>query len=65
MVIHQAKGVEQPALLLDLFGQQIDEAQAILIVEKDRLTTIAAGGNVINGTRELEAKWTGHYETLG
>jgi hypothetical protein len=39
VVIHQAKGVEQPALLLDLFGQQINEAQAILIVEKDRLGT--------------------------
>jgi len=56
VVVHEATGIATPALLLDLFGEEVDEALAIPVVGENRFTCISTGGNVVNGTGELEAE---------
>ena len=47
---HETPGLAKPALLVDLPGKERDEAPAIPVVGEDRLTCIAARGDVINRT---------------
>ena len=64
VVVHQAEGIEHPALLGDFPGEQVDEGEAVCIVEKDGLAAIAAGGDVIDGAGEFQAERAGHEFTL-
>jgi len=57
--------VAHAAQQVDLLGEQVDEVAAVLIVEKDRLPGVAAGGDVIDGAGELEAKGRAVAATVG
>jgi hypothetical protein len=41
-------------------GQLVEEPQAVHVIEKDVLTSVAAGHQVIEGSRKLKAKGAGH-----
>ncbi len=56
MVVHQIPGIQQPTLLLDLLGEALNDAAAILLVEEDRLLRVAARGGVVERAGELESQ---------
>ena len=64
VVAHQAIGIEQPALLPDLFGQRPDKGQPVPVAFEDRLLPIPAGGDVIDGAREFQSEGPGHAASL-
>jgi hypothetical protein len=55
VVSHQAKGTQPPTLLHHLAAEPVQEALAVLAVQKDRLSPITTGGHVIDGTGEFES----------
>ncbi len=60
VVVHKAKGVEPPALLLDFFREQFNKTVAILVIEENRLAAIAAGGDVVDSSGKFETQRAGH-----
>jgi hypothetical protein len=55
-VVHQAVGVTKPAEARDYFTQGVQEQIAVGIIANDRLACIAAGGDVVNRTGELDSQ---------
>jgi hypothetical protein len=48
VVVHQAECIEQPALLPDLSGKQLEESEPVVIVVEDGLLTITASRDVVD-----------------
>lgn len=60
VVIHQAPCITQPVELVDHLFQYLQECLPVLVIFKNILTPITAGGDVIKGVGELYADWAGH-----
>jgi hypothetical protein len=60
VIVHQAKRIEQSALLADFFGEKVDKKRPILVIEKDRFAAIPPGGEVIQSASKFQAKRAGH-----
>jgi len=50
MVVHQAEGVTDPTLLVDLFAEQIEKSSPITVVDKYRFLPVAPRGQMIEGS---------------
>jgi len=60
VVAHQAVGQDIGVKARQCIGKHVELAQAVGVVPIDRLETVAARGDVINGAGELDAQWSGH-----
>jgi hypothetical protein len=64
VVSHQAIRVEEPGLIGDDGGEKIQEMTAIGGVAKDRSPFMAAAGDVVQRSREFQAKGSRHMHSL-
>jgi hypothetical protein len=64
VVSHQAIGVEEPGVIRDDGGEKNQEMAAIGGFTKDRSPFMAAAGDVVQRSRELQAKGSGHMHSL-
>ena len=60
VVVHQAVGVEPPALLLNLLAEALQEPPPVLIVEKDRCPRVAARGEMVERPGKFEPQRASH-----
>jgi hypothetical protein len=60
MIAHQAIGVHLPARLLAGFGEGPQETPAILVIRENRLASIAAIHDMVDGPRILYTQLAGH-----
>jgi len=60
MVRHKAPGVDTPAGLGAGFAESFEKDFAVLVILKDGFATVAAVHDVIDGTRILDAQFSGH-----
>jgi hypothetical protein len=55
VIAHQAKRLEERALLADCLGEKVDETRPALVVEKDRLAPLFPGSTVPPGRRPVDS----------
>ena len=60
MVRHEAVRVKHPTVLIAGRSQQAEEPVAIVFVAIDWLASVATRSDVVECTRNIEAKWTRH-----
>ena len=63
VVPHQAIGVEEPRLIGDDRGENVQEKTAIGGISKDRSPLMAPAGDVVERARELQAKRSRHMHS--
>jgi hypothetical protein len=64
VVVHQAVGVADPMIPLIDMLQRIQKVRVVLVVFKNSLLFVPAGGDVIDSTCVLYAKGARHKGTL-
>jgi hypothetical protein len=64
VVAHQAIGVEKPGLVGDDRREKVQEMAAIAYVAKDRPPLVAAAGDVVQRSWELQAEGSRHVYSL-
>lgn len=60
VIVHQAVDVASPVLLLNLPTEESNETLPISVIEGNRLLSIAASRNVIEGAGKFEPEGTSH-----
>ena len=60
MVVHQAIGMKQEMKPGDDARQRREKLLSVLVIQKDVLSRIPPGGDVIERPGEFEAEWSGH-----
>jgi len=65
VVAHQAVGGAAPALLLHLLSEPLEEVLTVARVEKDGLSSVATGRDVVERAGELETQGPSHARQYG
>ena len=60
VVVHQAVGIAEPALLRDFLAKKIEKAVTILLIEEDLLSRVAARGYVVKRAGKFQAQRASH-----
>jgi hypothetical protein len=63
VVSHQAIRVEEPGLVSDDRGEEVQKMAAIRLVAEDRSAFVSTAGDVVQRSRELQAKWSRHMHS--
>lgn len=64
VVIHQTVGMAEPAIAGDNLQEDLKKHLSVGVVEKDSLSGVAAGGEMVDGSRVLQPKRSRHGATL-
>ena len=60
MIVHQAIAMQEKVIALADFTEDAEKVSKIILMEKDMLLGISPGGNMIEGSGELDTQWSGH-----
>ena len=64
VVGHERPGVDAPPGARTGLGQGVQEEATVVIIEKNRLPPVPTGHDVVEGTREFQAKTARHESTM-
>ena len=64
MIAHEAVSEHLGIKATECITHDIQKRMPVPVIDKYRLTPIATRGDMIDGAREFNAKWTGHAGKL-